>query len=110
MIEHHVIVPTAYVNVNLFAPALIVTRASELAPALTQRERPVVIQNDELERKFSRVERWRDRENTYRFLAALIAGLLALAIAYQYKIDASWHSDWKMDRIDGKIALTPMRQ
>jgi hypothetical protein len=94
-------------NLTVEAAVLRVTRASELPSALAQRTAPVVIDSEELEPSFARLERWQSREKTYRFIAMLIAALLAYAISQRYGIDASWHSNFRMDRIDGKMTLTP---
>ena len=108
MVTHHVLVATTgHINVTLNPVVMRVTTTSELPSALSQRTNSVVIDNPELECKLSRIEFWQGREGTYRFLGVLIASLLALAIAFQYKIDASWTRDSKLDRIDGKITLTP---
>jgi hypothetical protein len=40
----------------------------------------------------------------------LVAALLALALALQYKLDFSWQRDWKQERLDGKIVLTPTKK
>jgi hypothetical protein len=83
-----------------------VTRPDELPAALAQRTKPVVINNAAIERSFSVFERWR----AVRFLGALLAAVIALAIAQRYKIDFSWSLNWKVERLDGKITLTPMRE
>ncbi len=94
-------------NLTVQAEVIRVTRASELPAALAQRTARVVIDSEELEPSFARLERWKHRENTYRFIAVLIAALVAYAISQRYGVDASWHSTFKLERIDGKITLTP---
>jgi hypothetical protein len=97
-------------SLNLTTDLIRVTRRDELAPALKQRTKPVVIDNGDLERAFSRLEFWSGREGTYRFGALLVAALLALALALQYKLDFSWQRDWKQERLHGKIVLTPTKK
>jgi hypothetical protein len=60
-------------SLNLTTDLIRVTRRDELAPALKQRTKPVVIDNGDLERAFSRLEFWSGREGTYRFGALLVA-------------------------------------
>jgi hypothetical protein len=108
MVTPHVLRPeTVHATTTFHAPVLRVTRRDELSAALAQRTAPVVIDSEELEPTFARLERWQNRETTYRFIALLIAALLAFAISQRYGIDASWHSNFKLERIDGKITLTP---
>jgi hypothetical protein len=85
-----------------------VTRPDELLKAFAQRTKQVVIDNPELERAFSTLE-YCERQRTIRFLgiSTLAAALVALALAYHYKLDFGWRSNWKMDRIEGKITFTP---
>jgi hypothetical protein len=104
MVTHHVLVAAPIsVAVSVGTAVLRITRRDELPAALAQRTKPVVIENDEIERRLSTLERWR----TTRFFGWLIAALIALAIAQQYKLDFGWSLNWKIDRLDGKITLTP---
>jgi hypothetical protein len=105
----HQLVATTFVNQSvIFSPVVMrVTRPSELPGALAQRASPVVIEDEGLERSFARFERWQAQQNTYRYIATLIALMVALAIAYGYGIEASWSWKWNVQRLDGKITLTP---
>ena len=85
--------------------SLRVTRRTELRDALQQRERPVVIDNDELAKPFARLAYW--KEARWWFIAALIYKLIASSIAQQYAIEADWHMKWSTKEIGGKITLTP---
>jgi hypothetical protein len=108
MVTHSVLIPmTGQSNLTVQAAVIRVTRASDLLSALAQRTAPVIIDSKELEPSFARLERWQSREKTYRFIAMLIATLLAYAISQRYRIDVSWHTNFKLERIDGKITLTP---
>jgi hypothetical protein len=49
---------------------------NELAPALAQREKPVVIENDELAKRISRLAYWQEARRWW-FIAALFSGLVA---------------------------------
>ena len=107
MVTHHVLVAAPIsVAVSVGTAVLRVTRRDDLPSALAQRTKPVVIENDELARRLSVLERWR----TTRFFHCLIAALVALAIAQQYKLDFGWSLNWKLDRLDGKITLTPTQR
>jgi len=85
------------------AEAVIVRKPEQLPAALGQRTQPVVIEDAGLERMFSALlscsKVW--------FIGGLIAALVALAIERGYKIDASLIHDWKIERTEGKITLTP---
>ena len=87
------------------ADAIRVTRPDQLPAALAQRTKTVVIDNAEIEHSLSSIERWR----TVRFLGigVLVAAVISLAIAQRYKIDFSWTLNWKIERLDGKLTLTP---
>jgi hypothetical protein len=91
------------------AIAIPVTQANQLADALRQHEKPVVIEDDQLKSDFVGLLRWNEREKTYRiaFVATLIALVLSMAIANKYHLEFSWHQKWKVEEIGGKITLTP---
>lgn len=84
---------------------IIVRAADELAPALRQREKPVVIEDAELARRFQRLLEWREARN---WLVAVIgAGLIAYAISMSYKVEIGFEKDFKLQKLNGKITLTP---
>ena len=85
---------------------IVVHTPNELADALRQREKPVVIDNKEMAARFSSLQHW--QEARMWFFGSLIFAMLAFAIAKNYKIEASWHRDWKVNTMDGKLTLTPI--
>lgn len=92
---------------TLQVSTVIVRRPQELASALAQREKSVVIENDDMKLKFARLVFWQGFK--WLVLPGLIAWILSLAIAKDYKIDASWHIKWMVGQtFDGKITLTPI--
>jgi hypothetical protein len=111
MVTHHVTIGMQQGQaLNLATDVIRVTRRGDLAPALKQHAKSVVIENDELDRSFSRLEFWEEREGTYRFAATLIALIVALGLGLQYKLDLNWKADWKLGRFDGKIMFTPTKK
>lgn len=94
---------------SLRVDTIVVKTITELAPALAQRTSPIVIDNDEIERRLTKLERWQKwKWEWWTFgIAALVAAVLAWAIAKDYKIDAKWHMQWKVERFDGRLTLTP---
>jgi hypothetical protein len=98
---------TVQATVTLHAVPIIVSRPEQLAPALVQREKSVVIENDEMKRKFAKFASWQEAARWW-LIPLLICWILNQAIVHDYKIDASWHLNWKVERtFDGKITLTP---
>jgi hypothetical protein len=93
-------------HVTLHAVPIIVSRPELLAPALAQREKSVVIENDEMERRFATLVRWQQIA-PWLLIPILIAWLLNQAIVRDYKLDASWRLNWKVETLSGKITLTP---
>lgn len=87
-----------------------VTNVSELRDALAKRDNSVVIDNPEIERKFAKLEFWQGREGTYRWIALLMAVLAIFAISWNLKIEASLLHDWKLERTEGKLTLTPIQK
>jgi hypothetical protein len=109
MATDQVLKPEIFRDPDVFYHAVVrVTRPDELPAALRQRTKPVVIENDELERRFSALERW----HTIRLfgIGVIVATLLTIAMALQYKLDLSWSYHWKIGRLDGKITLTPTQR
>jgi hypothetical protein len=87
--------------------SFIVTSATQL-PEAFKAKRVIVIDNPEMGNRFASVQAWQDAQ--YWVLGPLIAALLAFAIAQSYKIEISWHHDWKVKSSDGKIVLTPVER
>jgi hypothetical protein len=89
--------------------AIVVTRPDELAPALWQHEKPVVIDNEQIGTKLRRLSYWESYRQTFLlgWIAALLATLLAYAISQQYGIDAGWMAKRRQVEFEGKIKLTP---
>jgi hypothetical protein len=86
--------------------SVIVRNPGELAIALKQRQKPVVIVDVQMAQRFRSIEGW--QEARIWFFGSLVAALLAFAIAQNYKIEMSWHRDWKVNSMDGKVTLTPI--
>ena len=104
---YHVIADSGMgLETTLQVAVMTVVRTEQLAPALAQHQKSVVIENEELKEKFSRLVYW--QEARWWILATLVYWLLSQAIANQYKIEGEWHIKWKIEQsIDGKITLTP---
>jgi hypothetical protein len=108
-ITHHVLAATSIkvAPVTLQAAVLRVNRPEELAPALAQREKTVVIENDAMQRRFAAFAQWQQAARWW-LIPILIAWLLNQAIVRDYKIDASWRYIWKVEQtFEGKVTLTP---
>ena len=88
-------------------PVLRVTGPDQLPAALGQKEKSVVIEDPRIQRRFSQVAFWQGREGTLRFVASLVAALLALALALQYGLNIHWAQDWKIGKTDLNVTLTP---
>jgi hypothetical protein len=89
------------------ATFIAVTLPQQLAPALAQRQRAVIIENAEMQRRFTAFVQWQQAARWW-LIPILIAWLLNQAIIRDYKIDASWRYIWKVERtFEGKITLTP---
>jgi hypothetical protein len=104
---HHVLVGAPmHMEVTLAVATLRVTRTEEFAPALAQREKSIVIEDQELKKQLARLAYL--QEMRWWLIPALLASILSQSIAHNYKIDASWHLNWKIERtFDGKLTLTP---
>ncbi len=89
------------------ATVIRVTRPGELAPALAQREKTVVIESDEMQRVFARYAFWKSTI-PWLMIPPLISWLLSQIIASTFELDASWHLNWEVGRtFGGKLSLTP---
>ena len=85
---------------------VVVRTPQELAPALAQHEKKIVIDNPQIAKHFIWLAYW--REAKWPLVAFLIYHLLQMAIAHHYKIEAEWHMNWKIERsVNGKITLHP---
>ena len=110
MVTHNVTVNIGGASaVALAGHFIVVTRSDELAPALRQHEKPVVIDNEQISAKFRRLGYWESNRQTFLlgWTAALLAMLLAYAISQQYGIDAGWKAKWSQVEFEGKLKLTP---
>jgi hypothetical protein len=105
MVAHNVAVRETAEAADVLTASVTVTRPDQLAAALKQRSKPVVIEDAVLVRKFLRLEYW--REARLWFIAWLIYRLLASALVHQYHLEADWHLHWKLMQTDGRLVLTP---
>ncbi len=108
MVVHEVSVDL-FVDADVFfSPEVIrVTRPDQLAPALAQRTKAVVIDNPEMEKRFQSMQAWAN----VRFIGTLIALLIAFAIAQgKHEVALSLKRDWKQNTLEGKITLTPIER
>ncbi|HEX9324411.1 MAG TPA: hypothetical protein VF913_20170 [Xanthobacteraceae bacterium] len=90
---------------DVLTATVTVTRHDQLAVALKQRAKPVIIENDALSRQLIRLEYWRDAK--WWLIAWLVYRLLASAMAHQYHLEADWHVHWKTIEASGRLLLTP---
>jgi hypothetical protein len=75
--------------------------------ALAQREKIVVIENDEMQRVLARYAFWKSI-TPWLIIPLLLSWVLSQTIANRYKLHTSWHLDWGVGRtFDGKLTLTP---
>jgi hypothetical protein len=108
MVVHEVSVEE-FIDVEDFYSAEVIRVAlpSQLPGALAQRK-PVVIDNDKMARQFLRLQHWQEARKWV--FGAIVTALLGYAISRDYKIEASWHRDWKVNTLDGKVTLTPVQR
>src|SRR6266404_4503779 len=92
---------------ELIGQPMVVTRGSQLPEALRSKK-PIIIDNLEMEKRFRSLQRW--QEARIWFFGVLAAALVAYAISRDYKIELSWHRDWKISTMDGKLILTPVER
>ncbi|SRR6266496_4192859 len=105
MVVHNVAVFEATEADDVLTATVTVTQPDQLAGALKQRVKPVIIGNDELHRRFARLMYWRDAK--WLLIAWLIYRLLAWVIAQQYHLEADWHVHWETIETSGHLLLTP---
>lgn len=105
MVEHQ-IGANFTVGTSLTVDAIHVRNRTEFPAAMAQRAKPVLIEEPQLAQRLSRIAFWDGIQGTVRFIATLIAALLALALALQYGVDIRWHQDWKVEKTDTQIILT----
>jgi hypothetical protein len=92
---------------ELGRPALTVINARDLAPALAQHERAVLIEDPKMARMFQNLEFWRTVR--LRIIAAAIVWVIQQSIAHKYKIELSVLHHWKTETTEGKVILSPMK-
>lgn len=85
-----------------------VARPDQLRDALRQKSKPVVIDDEKMAAHFRRLQITREARRW--LIGPLIVAFLAYAISQRYKVDISWHRDWKVNTLDGKIRLTPIER
>ena len=95
--RHHIL---AAAGITVGAPAvemavLRVVRPEELAPALAQRELPVVIENDELQRRFEPLVRWQQWP-AWSLIPIVLTLVMGLVMAFHYNLDAFWRYKWSL--------------
>ena len=97
--------------VTQIATPIFIRGSSDLAPALRQREQPIVIENREIDLKF---RRYVFLEGLTKLIligwcAHLLSGAVLKAIEKDYHVQGTaWH-DWKINKSGGSITLTPTK-
>jgi hypothetical protein len=93
---------------NVPSPIIVHDR-NELASALRQSERSVIIDTVELAARFQRLLYWRTAQKW--FLPSAVTAFkevsITKAISKDAKVEGSWHLKWKVGTFDGRIVLTP---
>jgi hypothetical protein len=109
MIEHNISIGL-HIDQDVFfsAEVIRVTKPDELPPALAQKDKSVVIEDPKMAERFRSLQAW--QEARYWFFGTLITAAIAFAISQNYKIELSWHRDWKVNTLDGKVTLTPVKR
>jgi hypothetical protein len=105
VVHHQVTVNIGVVSGVKATGEIIVRTAAELPPALRQHEKPVVIEDAELARRFQRLLEWREARSW--LIAVVGGGLIAYAISMNYKVEIGFEKDFKLQKLNGKITLTP---
>ncbi|MCP1761922.1 hypothetical protein [Bradyrhizobium japonicum] len=90
------------------AEVIRVARPDQLRDALSQKNKPVVIDDEQMAAHFRRLQAW--QEARLWFIPSLIAALIAYSISQHYQVDLSWRLNWKVNTLDGKITLTPIER
>jgi hypothetical protein len=105
MVDYAIEPAAGRLTLSSLPPTLRVTRREELPAALAQREKPVVIADSDIETLFEIIERGR----SIRLLGVgiIIASVVCYGITLKYKIEWNWQYHWDIQRLDGKITLTP---
>jgi hypothetical protein len=113
MVTHNVTINVesgSYVTVG--TDVILVKRPSDLAPALRQYEKPIVIESKEIELRFRRylfLERL-TKLILIGWMAHLLSGAVLKAIEKDYQVEGTiWH-EWKMNKSGGTITLTPHKK
>src|SRR4051794_23256166 len=80
---------------------------NELQNALKQAKKDIIIENETIAQRFSRLAYW--QEARWWFIAYLTYKLLASAIARDYQLDADWTAKWTTIQMGGSVKLTPKK-
>ena len=88
---------------------LIVHDRKELAAALRQHEKSVIIDRAELAATFHKLLYWRTAHKWFlpASVSAFKASRITHAIRNDNKLEAAWDQQWKVGTFDGRIVLTP---
>ena len=107
MPDHTLHAQTGHFEITGRRVRLTVTKPSQLSEAL-RTNKPIVINNAELERRFRSLQRWQEaRAWVFGFI---VASLLAYAISRDYKIEAGWQKNWEINTSEGRVILMPMER
>jgi hypothetical protein len=87
--------------------SIIVENASELPKAI-KIGRTVELEDPLMGSRFAAVQAW--QETQYWLLSPLVVALLSFAIAQRYGIERSWHRNWKIRRVGGRVILNPVER
>src|SRR5438445_8392315 len=102
MVVHDVSVEDFLDIDDVFSAEVIrVTKPDQLPSALAQKNKLVVIENNEMARRFLRLQRWQEARKW--IFSAIVVAVFYYAISRDYKIEVSWHRDWKVNTLDGKV-------
>ena len=87
--------------------SIIVESASEVTAAI-KIGRTVVFTNQVIGSRFATLQAWQEKQ--YWLLGPLVVALLSFAIAQRYGLERSWHRNWKIRRVDGRVVLNPVEK
>jgi hypothetical protein len=91
--------------------ALVITVFDSLAlrDALKRRDAVIILGTPELECQFRWLEFWQSKQTTFLIVATVLGMLSAYSISRGYRFEASLLHDWKLERTEGKLTLTPVK-